>query len=210
MSRADLVRRSPYRQIRSKVVIACEGQKTEPLYFSAIRAHLRASAKDIVIVDHKGTDPLTIVQSAVDEVGRQKPWLAGDQAWAVFDGDEHRQTAAQRQRWDQALGLAAAKHIQVVISNPSFELWYLLHFRPQTANIHRDAALHILKAHLPDYEKSVGVFEALRALEPPSGRGQAQAHALALEAMHLRNKLPAWTNPSTAVHVLVNRLLGAA
>ncbi len=208
MSRADFARRSPHRQIRSKVVIACEGKKTEPLYFDAIRSHLRASAKDIVIVDHKGTDPLTIVQSAVDEVERQKPWLKGDTAWAVFDGDEHRQNAAQKQNWDQALALAAAMHITVVISNPCFELWYLLHFQLQNANIHRDAALSALKTHIHGYDKGISVFAALHALQPPLGRSSAASRAAGLRAMHDRNSAHPWTNPSTDVHILVGRLLG--
>lgn len=208
MSRADFARRSPHRQIRSKVVIACEGKKTEPLYFDAIRSHLRVSAKDIVIVDHKGTDPLTIVQSAVDEVEGQKPWLKGDTAWAVFDGDEHRQNAAQKQRWDQALSLAAARHIKVVISNPCFELWYLLHFQAQSANIHRDATLSALKTHIQGYEKGISVFAALHALLPPLGRSSATTRAVNLRAMHDRNGIQSWTNPSTEVDILVGRLLG--
>lgn len=208
MSRADFARRSPHRQIRSKVVIACEGKKTEPLYFDAIRSHLRASAKDIVIVDHKGTDPLTIVQSAVDEVELQRPWLKGDTAWAVFDGDEHRQNAAQKQRWDQALSLAAARHIKVVISNPCFELWYLLHFQAQSANIHRDATLRALKNHIPGYDKGISVFAALHTLQPPLGRSSAVTRAASLRAMHERNSSQSWTNPSTEVHILVERLLG--
>lgn len=208
MSRADFARRSPHRQIRSKVVIACEGKKTEPLYFDAIRSHLRASAKDIVIVDHNGTDPLTIVQSAVDEVERQKPWLKGDTAWAVFDGDEHRQNAAQKQRWDQALSLAAARHIKVVISNPCFELWYLLHFQAQSANIHRDATLSALKTHIQGYEKGISVFAALHTLQPPLGRSSATTRAVNLRAMHNRNGTQSWTNPGTEVDILVGRLLG--
>lgn len=208
MSRLTFARPSPFRQIRSKVIIACEGEKTEPLYFNAIRTHLHASAKDIVIVDHKGTDPLTIVQSAVDEVARHKPWLKGDTAWAVFDGDEHRQTAAQKHNWDRALALAAARHIHVLISNPSFEFWYLLHFKPQAANLHRAAALTSLRAYLLNYDKGVSVFAVLNGLPPPLGRGPASDRAAALRAMHARNCLPTWTNPSTEVDVLVAKLLG--
>jgi hypothetical protein len=97
------------RALARKVVIACEGRKTEPSYFHDIRTHLRASTIDIVLVPHQGTDPATLVAAADDkraELKRARRWSPGDTAWAVFDGEEHQDTDGKRQRWNDAVRVA--------------------------------------------------------------------------------------------------------
>lgn len=208
MAKSEFERRSPYRKVMSKVIVACEGAETERLYFTAIRAHLHASRKDIVIVEHQGTDPLTIVKSAVDAVERERVWAKGDTGWAVFDGDEHREKLEQRTNWERAMALAERHSIRVVVSNPCFELWYLLHFQDQNSSIHRVAANHALKTHLPTYDKSTCIFEKLHTEGPHPLTANAIRRAKVLHENNLHNQVPLWTNPSTRVFELVERLLG--
>lgn len=206
-ARFDPRRKPVPRRLGQTVVIACEGLKTEPLYFEGIRRHLRASTIDFVLVRHEGTDPLTVVTAAENkraELKKGKRWLDGDTAWAVFDGEEHLATGGDRERWNTAVQRAAAQGIRLAISNPSFELWYLLHFQDQQAALHRAQALAELRAHVPGYEKNRGLFAELHAAERTQ---QAATRAQALCRSCGPTGWDQWRNPSTRVYELVEHLL---
>ena len=195
------------RALARKVVIACEGRKTEPSYFHDIRTHLRASTIDIVLVPHQGTDPATLVAAADDkraELKRARRWSPGDTAWAVFDGEEHQDTDGKRQRWHDAVQRAESQDIKLAVSNPSFELWYLLHFQAQNGALNRSQALSALRGHRPDYEKNRSLFSELHA----SGlTAVATGLASSLCAQCEEGGWDRWRNPSTRVHLLVTHLL---
>jgi RloB-like protein len=44
---------------------------------------------------------------------------------------------------DQAMQLAASSWISIAVTNPCIELWFLLHFRDQTAGLHRQKTQEI-------------------------------------------------------------------
>ena len=191
------------RTLGKKIVIGCEGEKTEPIYFNAIRSSIRIpSARIRVLCD--GSAPMSVVQNVVSviaDVSEFNP-ADGDEAWAVFDGDEH--IHQDKSGWDRALALAIKHGIKVAISNPCFELWFLLHFQDQTGNLDRAEARKKLKAHVPDYEKSKNLYpEHLK-----ERTAAAIKRALALEVTHARNAVIHYTNPSSRVHELISILLG--
>ena len=65
MSR-KLERRQPSRKITQKILIACEGSKTEPIYFNSIRNELRSSTLEIIVLDNQGkTDPGNIIETHI-------------------------------------------------------------------------------------------------------------------------------------------------
>lgn len=147
------------RNLGEKLIIACEGQ-TEKGYFDAIRETLRLSTKQ-VILRHEGSKPLTVVETAIRNIERLKEsreWGLRDTAWAVFDGEEHQSSPGDRQNWNTAIQLAKSKNINLAISNPCFELWYLLHFEDQTAYLNREQARQKLKKYVPDYEKNLQLY----------------------------------------------------
>lgn len=148
-------RKPASRELGKKILIACEGSKTEPAYFEGIRKSLRLSTVQIKILPHEGTDPLRIVEAAI--AGRQdmkadKTWFPGDSVWAVFDGDEHR--VNNLANWNSAIAKARQAKIHLAITNPCFELWYLLHFCDRFAQLDRITALTLLKQHIPNYDKA--------------------------------------------------------
>lgn len=208
MARSKFARRPQTRPLVAKVLIGCEGAKTEPLYFNGIRQHLRRSTVDFVIVEPGGSDPKTIVSAVVERVAeleRAHKWRRGDSAWAVFDGEEHWRTRGERHNWNDAIQLAEAREIRLAISNPCFELWYLLHFQARAAELDRDAALVALRAHMPKYEKNLPLFERLHR---EGGMQPAVERARGLAAMCGRAGWSRWRNPSTGVFRLVELLLG--
>src|SRR5215218_5420439 len=147
-------RRRPTRVVGRKIIIACEGEKTELEYFEAIRISLRLPTLKVHVIHPDGTDPRTIVLEAIAQRSireRDKAWTTEDSSWAVYDGDEHQ--LINPNNWNDAIQLAASKNIKLAVSNPCFELWYVLHFQPQTANLSRQEALRVLRKHIPDYQK---------------------------------------------------------
>lgn len=203
--RRDFQRPERRRQIGRKVVIACEGTKSERGYFNAIRATHKLSTVLVVIARPEGSDPLSVVSAAIRKRGEQRAepggWRKGDSAWAVFDGDEH--IANSRENWNQALSLAQRERVELAISNPCFELWYLLHFQDQFARLSRNQAEALLRRYLGRYQKSQILYP-----DPLSGlTGSAIERAGALAARALENQLPPHENPCAGACRLVELLL---
>jgi hypothetical protein len=186
-----------------KILICCEGSKTEPHYFNAIRGEMGAPKERLIVLPTPHTDPLGIVTEVRDyrkELRTDGDWGKADTAWAVFDGDEHIQADAVR--WHEAIDMARANAISLAITNPSFEYWYLIHFQDQRSNIHRDSAKARLAAHVPGYEKSRVLYPD--PLGPLTEVAIARAAVICEEIV--RDLHPTYRNPCTYVHSLVSDL----
>ena len=90
----------------------------------------------------------------------------GDSVWVVADGDVNYRNpdpvTAKDGQLARARKMAEAKGIQIAISNPCFEFWYLLHFQYTTRFLKDYLAVKaMLTVHLPDYEKSNDVCALL-------------------------------------------------
>lgn len=116
-------RRPPYRDPGRRVIIVCEGSKTEPQYFDAIRKELRLPTVQVIVTKASGTDPRNVVDDAIakrKELIDDQRWNAErDTIWAVYDGDEH--ITHNKRNWDEALDIARRKKVNLAISNPCFE-----------------------------------------------------------------------------------------
>jgi hypothetical protein len=192
------------RAIGRKVWIACEGEACERGYFEAIRRSLQLPTAR-VFVTHAGSDPRSVVRAAIEAREEQKyagRWFPGDSAWAVFDGDEHKDREGGA-NWNDALQLAEAHAIRLAVSNPCFELWYLLHYEDQTAHLTRQQAQRRLRTHVPNYDKAQRLFPTpLQVLTP-----EAIRRAAALAARTEPELVGEHPNPSCGVYELVKLLL---
>ena len=124
------------RPARRAVLIVCEGRNTEPCYFRKLVATLRLSAT--VAVEIYGapgcTDPRGLVEFAMTKK-REREHDARDDltkaefedVWVVFDV-EHPENGRQASI-PSAVQLARSHELSIAISNPSFEVWYILHDR---------------------------------------------------------------------------------
>src|SRR4051812_6616463 len=74
-------KREPY----DVILIVCEGSKSEPYYFKELCKEYRLSNTNIEIVHSKKTDPLSIVDYAI-EMDKNKKY---DRIYCVFDKDQH-------------------------------------------------------------------------------------------------------------------------
>lgn len=202
MGRNKFSRPRKPKEIGAKVIIVCEGD-TEEIYFEAIRKSKRLQTIQIRVVNPNFTDPENIVKSAVEIRNgekKDKNWLAEDEIWAVYDGNEHKEKDIKN--WKNAINLAAREDIKLGISNPCFELWYLLHYKDQNAEIDRHETLRKLKIHLPHYHKTKDLYE--KDFEPH--KDSASARAIKLADRIEKDDLEKFTNPSTEIYLLVKKL----
>ena len=147
--RAQLERKMNRRASYDRILIICEGQKTEPLYFEEIKQFRRLQTANVKVTQGEyGTSPLQIVKFAEDECLRTKKW---EDVYCVFDRDEHQHfnNALQRvnalnnkykNEFKQSIKFTAIPSI------PCFELWLLLHFITVAQESHRDEIVSMLRA----------------------------------------------------------------
>ena len=188
-------KREPY----ARVLIVCEGKRTEPMYFRELADHYRLGTANIVVVG-SGADPHTVVREAKQLREREeRQGERYDTVYCVFDHDEH---AA----FDGASHDAATSGLKLARSWPCFEFWLLLHFGYSRSPYTRvggrspcDNCIRDLRVHLPEYEKAArGMFQSLEGLLEDAKRNAKQAIADVNETGE--------RNPSTEVHELVGYL----
>ena len=159
-------RSQPTRVLKPKIIVACEDSKSGRSYIRRIEQVHRSAAVHFEILQHEGTDPRTVVGQLAERIKsdrKQQAWINGkDEAWALFDGDEHRQTEGQRSNWNAAIQQARDLNIGLAVVNPSLEFWYLLHFQNQRSPLTRQQALAQLKNYHPNYEKNLAMYDDLR------------------------------------------------
>lgn len=191
---SSLRRPAPAFESQPRVLIVCEGNRTEPLYFNALRRFRRLSATQIDIVPGgiSGSDPRSIVKYA----RRRKKWMKRqgrrfDTVWCVFDRDEH-------PKIEQAFHWMEQSHFEVAFSNPCFELWFLLHYRDIDDPLDRFEALRRLRRLMPEYRKTTSVFYLLLPRQ-----NDALRRAEELRHRHRKQERIFASNPSTSVDRLV-------
>ena len=196
-----LRRRRPTREPRKRYLLFCEGEVTEPEYFSGWRRFLRSRLISVEISPERG-DPLRLVEGAVSakrtaerEAKRERDEnLRYDEVWCVLDVDDHARLGKARE-------LADRHGISLAISEPCFELWGLLHYQDQWAYAECSTVCEALRRHLPYYDKRLD-FDAIRPQY-----SQARERAIALDQQ--RDRTNGSSNPSTDVWRLVDSLLAS-
>ena len=193
--RASKGRRGETRPLRDRILIVCEGAKTEPNYFRAFPVKI-----DVVEIQIQGVGANTV--SLVRDAIRRKEDARQDgapfnQVWCVFDRDEF--PAAH---FNEAFRLANANGVSIAYSNQCFELWYFLHFDFNDAAIHRHAYAEKLATRLGrKYEKNdPGMYEALKGRQTTAIRNAKKLLS------RYSPCCPETDDPSTIVYLLVERL----
>jgi hypothetical protein len=206
----DLARKKAQRGSYDRILIVCEGSKTEPQYFNEIRSFYKIHTANVEVQHSQlGTQPLQVVEYAEQlftdgNIARGIQRRAFEHVYAVFDRDDHatyREALAKAETLNAKLrnDLDAKVVFKAVPSVPCFELWLLLHFEDVLASIHRDEVYARLRRHLPGYDKGQrGYFQ--------------QTREKILEATLRANRLCAQTTsedgrePYTDLHTLVRLL----
>ncbi len=120
--------------IRCRILIVCEGEKTEPAYFKSF--HMMKNSGGLVFDitnDGGGINTMNVVNKAIElrdiAEKNKRPY---DSVWTVFDRDSF-----EPAKFDNAINKAASNSIQCAWSNEAFELWYIYHFDNRTTPMSR-------------------------------------------------------------------------
>jgi hypothetical protein len=81
--RRKLARKQNYRHSHDRILIVCEGKKTECLYLNEIRQYYKLHTASVKVIPSKyGTSPQQVVDFARDKCCETKKW---EQVYCVFD-----------------------------------------------------------------------------------------------------------------------------
>lgn len=186
-------RRPGFRSPRPRLLVLCEGARTEPNYFGALRHELGLSG---VKVDGPAT-----LKEMPEKI--RKSWKDDfDEVWCVFDVDERDEEVRRLRTELERLRRRTTKGVHEAASAPCFEYWLLLHFASTTQTFYgmeggRSACQQVIqRLHLPGYKKNdAAVYHRCRA-------------QLANALQRARRLDPELLNPTTEVGKLVERLQG--
>ena len=198
----EIERKASGRRKRKPVVyLICEGSETEIRYFKKYRS--RECNIDIVPIPSQYKSADKLVQKAQATIG-YSPYYPdeGDIIWCIFDRDDNTNAMLYK-----AKQVAVKEGYQIAFSNPSFEIWFLLHFNNQTTPVENcEAAIKLLKkkGRLERYEKNKEVYEQLKPLQEVA-IDRAKKRVAALQAEHTEI-LSRESNPVTTVAELVEYL----
>ncbi len=188
-------RRRGFRSPRPRLLILCEGARTEPNYFAALSQELGLAGVKV-----KGPATLKEMPEKV-RVGWTDDF---DEVWCVVDVDER---GSEVRRLREELGRLRPRKNRTVheaVSAPCFEYWLLLHFAFTTQAFYGmeggrsacEQVIHRLQDHLPGYKKNdAAVYDRCRKRQTVALR-------------NARRLDPKQTSPTTEIGKLVERLLG--
>jgi len=201
-------RKDGEKALYSRILVVCEGEKTERYYFIGLRNYLRLKSANIEIVG-EGATPTMVVERA--EYLHQKGKEVGNpfgEIFCVFDKEEHADYGKAVRILEQKSSTRESdtRWWTPIASVPAFEYWLLLHYeytdRPYQKTGSKSAGEMVtldLKKHFRGYKKNdENIFWHFRdQLE--------QAKKNANKSLAATKKADT-DNPSTRVHKLVEFL----
>lgn len=175
--------KTPSKQMRKIALVICEGE-TEVCYINLLKTWYKSPIR---IVSHiEGTK---ITPSLVEKRTKELKISQWDKVHTFLMYDMDVQAINEKLRKCKA---------EMLLSNPCFELWLLLHAKDQKASIETDALIKELKKSAPiwkNYNKSVFTDTQKSFLNNNTDVAVARA-----------KKLPEFLNPSTGVYKLIEML----
>ena len=150
-----LKRRRQKREPKRRFFVFCEGDKTEPAYFAAVKTAHANALIEVNSIPGVGV-PKTIAAAAAESArslglspGSRKPqnsFEEGDEVWAVFDRDQHPD-------FETAIDRCRRAGVRVGRSNPCFEVWLILHETEYDKPDDGKAVQSYLAQLRPEYDK---------------------------------------------------------
>ncbi len=199
------------RAIRSKLeyhLIICEGTKTEPNYFMAMREDINMDNKNKITIEviGKGRSTTNLLDIAIKKIRTSANYISN--VWLVYDKDEFtNESFNETSKMCDKINEQGETEYNAIWSNESIELWFLLHFIKFDTKIGRKVYIEKLnenlkKKKLDKYQKNDK--QLYNKLKPYLE--DAIQNAKWLEANYSRDALPSEMNPCTKVYKLVEVL----
>lgn len=207
VERSRKPKRSPY----DRVLIVCEGKKTEPYYFTALVIDLGLNSANVKVDGESESSPRSVVEYAKDFYKKDLK-INGkddgfDRVYCVFDQDSH----STYKEAISSIETATPKGVFFAITSvPCFEFWLLLHFKQTTKAFIRSAThspcdnvIHESKAYLPNYDYDKGdpnIYAQLKSEDKPLKA------MISAKQINEQAKASGFDNPSTTVPELIEYL----
>ncbi len=207
-SKKDIARKAARISPYDRVLIVCEGEKTEPYYFEDIKIHHDIDSANIVIDGNCGSSPISVVKHAFNIF--EKECLKGgnyNKVFCVFDRDSHQSFDDAIKRINEINKNMGDKvcEFHVIKSTPSFEYWLLLHFTPTTRPFSRtenkspaDNVIDELRSFIPDYKKNQRGFYSNSVSDGTLDHAKSHSERIYNNAVRSGDY-----NPSTNMHEIV-------
>jgi hypothetical protein len=194
--RIALTRLENNRKLR-RILIVCEGEKTEPNYFRKFPEN--PEVYDRIDIYGTGYNTVSLVNEAIklklEAQKRKEPYI---EVWCVFDKDDF-----PIDQFISAIILAGKNQIKCAYSIEAFELWYMLHFNFYDTALSRSQYKEKLsellgKTYLKNDE---GMYQLLQKRKSTALQNARRLYLLQ------HNRSFTEQNPITTVFKLVERLL---
>lgn len=125
MIRSKIKRKFKRKKLRKTILIVCEGEKTERYYLDGLkREEAISKVFAITVVPGKGGSRSQIIKRAINQKAQRKGM---DVVLCVLD-TESLETIQAKADLAAARQEAARNDIDLYLSNPAFEVWFLAHF----------------------------------------------------------------------------------
>ncbi|MCK5225515.1 MAG: RloB domain-containing protein [Planctomycetes bacterium] len=203
----DLKRPEASKEQHKNVLIVTEGKKTEPIYFKELKKKLRLKMVDVEIVG-EGATPITVVNRAIS-LKKERELVAKNSStkteydiiYCVVDVE----APTPHTDIHKAIDKAKSNALEIVLSNPCFEYWYILHFKKTSAHFKSSKNVNTqLKKYYPAYAKSdTTIFNIVY----PKTNDAIKHSKEVLNEHHSNAADLIKCNPSTHVHKIVEYLL---
>jgi len=129
---------SKNKKIRPTFFVFCEG-KTEKTYINYLRFQYKLPIE--IKVKKKGGD---INERYINNVKSNYTKHKKDETFLIYDSDIP----------EIVTKLRLIRNVEPLLSNPCFEIWYLLHYQPQNTELTSSRCLSELGKHINGYKKS--------------------------------------------------------
>ena len=187
---------------KNVILIGLEGtNQTENLYFS--NYNKREKPYIIKIAQGNFTDPVNMVEAVSRSIKKYSLNLEeGDKAYCIFDADNNPNKDIQIKK---AEAIAKQKGIEIIVSNPCFENWFLCHFRYLSKIQDNKEAIKELSKYIKGYKKNKDIFKEIEHLTKA-----AIKNAKKQELYHKkqnRDLNSAEANPSSGIYKIVEELI---
>lgn len=147
------------RKPKKIILIGTEGSnQIEKNYFTAFNQ--TQSEYKINVAKGNNTDPEGVFRDLLKTAKQEELDLKQGDILACFIDVDFKRGREKELR--AAIKLAKQNNVSLYLSNPCFEIWYLLHFRYSTKPYYsNDEAIKELNNYISDYSKSKDVFELI-------------------------------------------------
>lgn len=195
------------RKVVCKILIVCEGTKTEPNYFEAFSSFNRGTTVYDIEVKGLGRNTTDVVDKAIDLKNKGDY----DRVWAVFDKDSF-----SDDKFNGAIIKAGSNGICCAWSNEAFELWYLYHFVNRTTGMSRSEYQKAISKAVNSspkyklrnaYQYAKNDVDNYRIMTQYGSMDKAIIYAEAMSHQYTDQRY-AMHNPCTMVFRLVRQLIG--